>query len=167
MQDSLVLVLNASYEPLQLVRLERAIKLIYLAKAEIVEATDGRVCSWLVEVARPSVIRLLRYISLPHRRAPCTRRGVLQRDGYTCQYCGAQPAQHLLTLDHVIPRTQGGQTSWENLVTACRACNHTKGGRTPQTARMTLRSTPRQPSRLAMLMISLVRHPSWQAYAYQ
>jgi hypothetical protein len=60
MQDSLVLVLNASYEPLQLVRLERAIKLIYLAKAEIVEATDGRVCSWLIEVARPSVIRLLR-----------------------------------------------------------------------------------------------------------
>jgi 5-methylcytosine-specific restriction endonuclease McrA len=167
MQHSLVLVLNASYEPLQLVRLERAIKLVYLAKAEIVEAASETVRSWLTEVARPSVIRLLRYVKLPHRPAPCTRRGILLRDGYTCQYCGAQPGTHLLTLDHVIPRTQGGQTVWENLVTACRACNHTKGGRTPQAAHMILRSIPRQPSWLSILMTTLERHPSWQAYAYQ
>jgi 5-methylcytosine-specific restriction endonuclease McrA len=167
MQQSLVLVLNASYEPLQLVRLERAIKLIYLAKAEIVEATSGQVRAWLTEIARPSVIRLLRYVKLPHRKPPCTRRSVLLRDGYTCQYCGAQPGHHLLTLDHVIPRTQGGRTSWENLVTACRSCNHTKGGRTPQAAHMTLRSTPSQPNWLTMLMATLARHPDWQMYAYQ
>jgi 5-methylcytosine-specific restriction endonuclease McrA len=167
MYESRALVLNASYEPIQIVSVERALKLVLLAKAEIVEAGVGQIRSWLTTVARPSVIRLLRYVVLPHRQAPCTRRGVLLRDNFTCQYCGTSPAQHLLTLDHVVPRALGGKTTWENVVTACKSCNHAKGSRTLQEARMTLRAAPQAPSSISMMMRTLGRHPTWQAYSYR
>lgn len=167
MNESRALVLNASYEPIQIVSVERALKLVFLAKAEIVEAGIGQIRSWLTTVARPSVIRLLRYVVVPHRQAPCTRRGVLLRDNFTCQYCGATPAQHLLTLDHVVPRASGGKMSWENVVAACKSCNHTKGNRTPQEAHMNLRSRPQAPSSISMMMNALGRHPTWQVYTYR
>jgi 5-methylcytosine-specific restriction endonuclease McrA len=116
----------------------------------------------------PLVIRLVRYIKIPRRlKLPCSRRGVLARDRETCQYCGAQPGRSQLTVDHVLPKSQGGLTTWDNVVTACRECNHRKGGRTPEQANMELRSTPRQPQYVAFALLGeLERHEVWRKYAY-
>ncbi len=130
-----VLVLNASYEPLQLVSIRRAVVLLLQEKAELVEAAEQRLRAQGFSLEVPIVIRLVRYIRIPRRmRLPCSRRGVLARDRETCQYCGVQPGRLHLTVDHVVPRSQGGLTTWDNVVAACRECNHRKGGRTPEEA---------------------------------
>ena len=110
----------------------------------------------------------MRYIKIPRRlRLPCSRRGVLTRDRETCQYCGSQPGRSQLTVDHVLPRSRGGLTTWENVVTACRDCNHRKGGRTPEEANMLLLSKPRQPQYVAFALLGeLERHDVWRKYAY-
>ncbi|MEF3276007.1 MAG: HNH endonuclease [Chloroflexus sp.] len=163
-----VLVLNASYEPLQLISVRRAIILLLQEKAELVEAAMQHLRAQSVTYSVPLVIRLVRYIRIPRQlRLPCSRRGVFARDRETCQYCGKQPGRANLTMDHVIPRSQGGQTTWDNVVTACRDCNHRKGGRTPEQANMTLLSTPRQPQYLAFALLGeLERHDVWRKYAY-
>jgi 5-methylcytosine-specific restriction endonuclease McrA len=163
-----VLVLNASYEPLQLVSVRRAVILILQEKAELIEAAEQQLRARNIAFDMPIVIRLVRYIKIPRRlRLPCSRRGVLARDRETCQYCGIQPGRLHLTVDHVVPRSQGGQTVWENVVTACRDCNHRKGGRTPEEARMTLLSKPRQPQYVAFALLGeLERHEVWRKYAY-
>jgi 5-methylcytosine-specific restriction endonuclease McrA len=92
---------------------------------------------------------------------------VLARDRETCQYCGAQPGRAHLTIDHVLPRAQGGNTTWENVVAACSACNHRKANRTPQQAGMALAHSPRRPSSVAFALLgTLERHTVWQKYAY-
>lgn len=165
--ESRVLVLNASYEPLHIVPLQRAVKLLLLEKAEMVEEAAGQVRGKSCVVQKPSVIRLNRYVKLPPMQVPCTRRAVLQRDGYTCQYCGVSPGTDVLTLDHIVPRALGGMTTWDNVVTACRSCNGQKANRTPHGANLTLRTVPRQPTRVGMLQATLHRHAVWQAYSYQ
>lgn len=163
-----VLVLNASYEPLQLVSVRRAIILVLQEKAELVEAAEQQLRARNISFDTPIVIRLVRYIKIPRRlRLPCSRRGVLARDRETCQYCGIQPGRTQLTVDHVKPRSQGGLTVWENVVTACRDCNHRKGGRTPDEANMVLLSKPRQPQYVAFALLGeLERHEIWRKYAY-
>lgn len=163
-----VLVLNASYEPLQLVSVRRAVVLLLQDKAELVEATAQQLRARGFSLAVPLVIRLVRYIKIPRRlKLPCSRRGVLARDRETCQYCGVQPGRSTLTVDHVLPKSQGGLTLWDNVVTACRECNHRKGGRTPEQANMLLRSTPRQPQYVAFALLGeLERHEVWRKYAY-
>ncbi|WP_413228715.1 HNH endonuclease [Chloroflexus sp.] len=163
-----VLVLNASYEPLQLISVRRALILLLQEKAELVEAAMQHLRAQSVTYSVPLVIRLVRYIRIPRQlRLPCSRRGVFARDRETCQYCGQQPGRSHLTMDHVIPRSQGGQTTWDNVVTACRDCNHRKGGRTPEQANMVLLSTPRQPQYLAFALLGeLERHDVWRKYAY-
>ena len=163
-----VLVLNASYEPLQIISSRRAIVLLLQEKAEVVEAAQQRLRSIGHSFTVPLVIRLVRYIRIPRRlRLPCSRRGVLARDREICQYCGLQPGRAQLTVDHVIPRSRGGQTTWDNVTTACRECNHRKGGRTPDEAHMTLLTVPRQPQYVAFaLLVELERHDVWRKYAY-
>jgi 5-methylcytosine-specific restriction endonuclease McrA len=163
-----VLVLNASYEPLRIVPVRRAVVLLLQQKAELVEATAQRLRAQGMAFAVPLVVRLVRYVAIPrHRRLPCSRRGVLARDRETCQYCGAQPGRAHLTLDHVQPRAQGGTTAWENVVAASAACNHRKANRTPQQASMALIALPRRPSHVAgTLLGTLERHDAWQKYAY-
>jgi len=163
-----VLVLNASYEPLQLISVRRAIILLLQEKAEIVEATEQRLRASGFALDVPLVIRLMRYIHIPRNfRLPCSRRGIIIRDRETCQYCGEQPGRTQLTLDHVIPRSQGGQTTWDNVVTACSDCNRKKGGRTPEQAHMLLRSKPRQPQYIAFaLLCELENHAVWRKYAF-
>lgn len=163
-----VLVLNASYEPLQIISVRRAIVLLLQDKAELVEAAQQRLRSCTASFAAPLVIRLVKYIRIPRRmRLPCSRRGVLIRDRDTCQYCGTQPGRNQLTIDHVLPRSKGGETTWENVVTACRDCNRKKGGRTPEEAYMPLLSTPRQPQYIAFaLMGELERNDVWKKYAF-
>jgi 5-methylcytosine-specific restriction endonuclease McrA len=146
----------------------RALILLLQEKAELVEAAMQQLRAQSVTYSVPLVIRLVRYIRIPRQlRLPCSRRAVFARDRETCQYCGQQPGRNNLTMDHVIPRSQGGQTTWENVVTACRDCNHRKGGRTPEQANMVLLSTPRQPQYLAFALLGeLERHDVWRKYAY-
>ncbi|GAB4126920.1 MAG: HNH endonuclease [Roseiflexaceae bacterium] len=163
-----VLVLNASYEPLQLISARRAVVLLLQEKAEMIEAAQQRLRALGRSFVVPLVIRLTRYIRIPRRlRLPCSRRGVLARDRDTCQYCGIQPGRGQLTVDHVMPRSRGGGTTWDNVVTACRECNHRKGGRTPDEANMELLSVPRQPQYVAFALLGeLERHDVWKKYAY-
>ena len=164
-----VLLLNQSFEPLRLVSVRKAIVLLLQEKAELVEAAEARLRAQHQAFATPLVIRLVRYVPVGRRRRPipCSRRGVLIRDRDTCQYCGAQPGRKHLTLDHVVPRSRGGVTSWENCVAACAACNHRKGGRTPEEAGMALHAAPRSPKYVAFALIGeMSRHTVWQKYAY-
>lgn len=138
-----VLVLNQNYEPINVCTLRRAIVLVICDKAEIIEAYGSPLYSACLSHEAPSVIRLYQLIRRPRPRVKLTRREVFVRDRYTCQYCGTTHGD--LTLDHVMPRSKGGQHTWENLVTACRACNHRKGGKTVQEARMKLLSAPYEP----------------------
>jgi 5-methylcytosine-specific restriction endonuclease McrA len=163
-----VLVLNASYEPLQLISTRRAVVLLLQDKAELVEAAGQRLRARGISFEVPLVIRLVRYIRIPRRlRLPCSRRGVLARDRETCQYCGIQPGRSHLTVDHVLPRSRGGLTTWDNVVAACRDCNHRKGGRTPEEANMELMTVPRQPQFVAFALLGeLERHDVWKKYAY-
>ena len=138
-----VLVLNQNYEPLNICNVRRAILLVFDGKAEILEANGHVVKSATRSFPAPSVIRLVYLIHRPHPRVKLTRREVFIRDGYTCQYCGRH--SHDLTIDHVIPRSRGGMHSWDNLVSACKPCNHRKGGKLLAEARMALRKEPREP----------------------
>ncbi len=163
-----VLVLNASYEPLQIISVRRAVILLLQEKAELIEAAEQRLRACSFSIDAPLVIRLVRYIKIPRRlKLPCSRRGILARDRETCQYCGSQPGRPNLTIDHVLPRSQGGTTQWDNVVTACRECNRKKGGRTPEQARMLLLTRPRQPQYVAFALLGeLERHAVWRKYAY-
>ena len=139
-----VLVLNQSYEALTVCRARRAVVLIFQGKAEMLENGIGFIHSINETIPLPSVIRLARLIKRPRRKRKLTRFEIFNRDRYTCQYCGQQTRQ--LTLDHVIPRYRGGQHTWENVVSACVACNRRKAGRTPQEAHMKLIRLPSPPS---------------------
>jgi len=163
-----VLVLNATYEPLNVVSVRRAVVLLLKEKAQIVEAAEAWIRAQSCAIPQPLVIRLVYYVRIPHRLSlPLGRRTVLARDGYSCQYCGRQPDRSELTLDHVLPRCRGGKTSWNNLVTACKRCNGRKGNRTPREAGMPLRSQPRAPRYIAVTVFGDVRqHAVWSKYIH-
>jgi 5-methylcytosine-specific restriction endonuclease McrA len=164
-----VLVLNASYEPLNVVSVQRAVILLLKEKAQAIEVAEARLRSEHVSLQVPVVIRLVAYVRVPHLwRLPVTRKGVLARDVYTCQYCGAQPSRNALTIDHVIPRAQNGRKTWENLVAACAPCNRRKGGRRPEQAQMRLLSRPRMPRYIALAYVEHgSEHPIWAKYFSQ
>lgn len=159
-----VLVLNASYEYLNVTTLRRAIKLLYKRKAEIVEAVPGQtVTSVQSRHAFPSVIRMMTYIRRPFRDVPLTRRNILERDGRICQYCG-KPGE---TIDHVMPRSRGGEDSWTNCVCACSSCNRRKNNQTPKEAGMVLHRSPRKPSPIPWLANRRVAaRRDWRRYLY-
>jgi len=161
-----VLVLNATYEPLNVVSLRRAVVLLLKDKAEILEAADQEIRSAGYSLPRPLVIRLVYYVRVPRRvNVPVSRRTVLMRDRYTCQYCGAQPSKANLTVDHVIPKVRGGSSSWENVVCACKPCNLRKGAKTPDEANMHLRSEPGPPRYVALVWLSgEATHDAWSKY---
>jgi len=138
-----VLVLNQNYEPLNVCNTRRALVLVDGGKAEVLEHSAGHICTPSRSIPRPSVIRLVYMIKRPRPRVRLTRREVFLRDHFTCQYCGIKTRD--LTLDHVIPRHKGGKHTWENLVSACRSCNHRKGGKFLEEARMPLRRPPYEP----------------------
>ena len=167
-----VLVLNATYEPINVCTLRRATVLLLKEKAELLERREGAVLhSEHMTLDHPDVIRLTNYVRIPreaHRRK-ITRRAVLARDSWTCQYCGSTKSG--LTVDHVIPRSRGGRTTWENIVTACARCNLTKGGRMPNQAKMHPRIKPHQPSVIELREHGRkfppnYLHESWADYLY-
>lgn len=165
---SSVLVLNATYEPLSVVSVRRAVVLLLKEKAEIVEAAEAELRSEYLTIPRPLVIRLVYYVRIPYRVSlPLTRRTVLARDHYACQYCGVQPSRKELTVDHILPRSRGGHTTWENVVAACQSCNGRKGSRTPEEANMKLLSKPIKPRFVALAMIeSPVARQAWRKYIF-
>src|SRR5207302_10899073 len=138
-----VLDLNLDYQPLNVCNVRRAVVLLAKEKATVIEQNGHIVTSERWSFPSPSVIRLAYHIKRPRPVVKMTRKEVLVRDDHTCQYCGRRA--HDLTRDHVIPRHRGGQHVWENVVAACKSCNHRNGGRTLAVARMTLLRLPIPP----------------------
>jgi len=161
---SKVLVLNASYEPLNITSWRRAVVLLLKGKAEQLEYKTTEIYT---SFPLPTVIRLRYYVRVPYKEIPLTRRNVLERDDHTCQYCSYRGDN--LTLDHVVPRSRGGSDTWENLVAACVRCNVRKGNRTPTEASMPLNAQPRRPySSLHFEIARYVRsgrNQEWKKYA--
>jgi 5-methylcytosine-specific restriction endonuclease McrA len=162
-----VLVLNQNYEPLNVCRVRRAVVLLYRGKAEMLENGSGFIQSASYTFPVPSVIRLAYLIRRPRPVPKLTRVEVFHRDRYTCQYCRKETRQ--LTLDHVIPRYRGGTHVWENVVSACVACNRHKAGRTPSEAGMRLIRQPSPPhgSFLSYILYHQQIGTEWQKYLPQ
>ena len=140
-----MLVLNATYEPINVCTVRRATILLLKQKAELVEHATLHLRSEHTRMPRPMVIRLVTFVNVPrdtHRRK-ITRRAVFARDGWTCQYCGSRAS---LTVDHVIPRSKGGTSTWDNIVASCAPCNRRKGDLLPLQANMVPRITPKAPN---------------------
>ncbi len=143
------LVLSQSYEPMARISWQRAIMLLWQGKVEVVEEYEDRlVRSVTLEIRMPSVIRFLCLTRRGPRGIKFSRDNVYLRDNRRCQYCGRQVSRSEATYDHILPRAQGGRTTWENIVIACVPCNQKKGCRTPQQAHMALRSVPEKPRKL-------------------
>jgi 5-methylcytosine-specific restriction endonuclease McrA len=138
-----VLVLNASYEPINICGARRALVLVLKGVASAEEESIHLVHSARSILKLPSVIRLLEYRRIPHQTRALSRKNILMRDRYTCQYCHRTLPSAELTLDHVVPRARAGETAWENLVACCHPCNNHKGSRTPDEAGMKLARPPR------------------------
>jgi len=162
--DSPVLVLNANFEPLNVCSTARAMGLLLVGKAEIVQNGRGVIRTATRTYERPSVVRLQYMVHRPRPRVRLSKREIFRRDGYRCQYCGRTFAH--LTLDHVVPRHRQGKYEWENLVGACPTCNRFKGNRTPQEAGMVLRSVPAEPPATALYLYGqyLKVNQEWAGY---
>jgi len=163
---SSVLVLNVTYEPLSVVSMRRALVLLLKEKAEVLEAAERELHAASITMRMPLVIRLVYYVHVPHSAlVPFSRKTVMMRDKYTCQYCGAQPSRAELTIDHVLPKVRGGLSTWENVVCACKSCNNRKGSRTPEEANMVLRARPSKPQYFAIVVLSSQTvHEVWGKY---
>jgi 5-methylcytosine-specific restriction endonuclease McrA len=159
-----VLVLNANYEPINVCNTRRAISLILAGKADMVMNGRGWIQTVSQRFPRPSIIRLGYMVHRPRPRVKFSRREVFRRDNYTCQYCGRRFTN--LTIDHVIPKRLGGEHTWTNVVAACAACNHRKGGRTLQEAHMKLLRPPTEPPANAMYVFGrhLEENKEWEEY---
>lgn len=158
-----VLVLNTTYEPINVCSLKRALVLLLKDRAEILESTSHRVRSEKLWLAQPTVIRLRTYVKIPPgERRRISRRAVMARDGFRCQYCGST---RQLTLDHIVPTSRGGRTTWDNLVTSCAPCNVRKGAKLPGEIGMALRTRPRPPSLSELLWPGTGELPDdWVSY---
>jgi 5-methylcytosine-specific restriction endonuclease McrA len=159
-----VLVLNASYEPLNVCSTRRAHVLVWKGKAEVVERLEEPLRTATNTYVRPHVIRLVSYVRVPQSvKRRISRRALFARDGWRCAYCGDSSSR--LTLDHVVPRSRGGDSVWENVVTACAACNLRKADRLLEETHMRLLRAPRAPA--PVLFISLALHAvpeTWRQY---
>lgn len=187
-----VLVLNRGYMAVHVVNVRRAFALLFRDLAEVLDIEEDQYANydfgtWLevselrsgtkspiddwvravsFEVQIPRVIRLLRYDRIPRHSLRFNRRNLFARDNHSCQYCGGRFPTQQLSIDHVIPRSRGGETTWENVVCCCLDCNTRKGGRTPKEARMALRCVPRKPRHSPLLVGKLndPRYASWRAF---
>lgn len=160
-----VLVLSADYSPLGIASIRRAFLLMQSEQAEMVEDSGDFIRTVSQQFPVPSIVRLKKLVKRPMRRVRLRRRTLLKRDNYTCQYCGKR--SHDLTIDHVVPRSQGGKTAWENVVAACKSCNHKKADRTPEQAGMRLAHRPGVPSNsiwLDIIDIPSQRRQEWEPY---
>ena len=159
-----MLVLNATYEPINVCTVRRATVLLLKQKAEVIEHASWALRSEHTTLPRPMVIRLVSYVKVPrdaHRRK-ITRRAVFARDGWTCQYCGSRSN---LTVDHVIPRSKGGSSEWDNIVASCAPCNRRKGDLLPEKANMIPKIKPRPPHPQVFIHVASPTIPaSWKQW---
>ena len=161
-----VLVLNQNYEPLTICHVKRAIILIFLDKAQMVETLDGlTIKSISASFPRPSIIRLSRFIHRHRYGVLLSKKNIMQRDKHRCGYCGSIKAP--MTIDHVVPRVKGGRDTWENLVTACTVCNNKKGNKTPDEAEMPLLVKPKKPHFINFMLHQVnVIDEKWKPYLF-
>jgi len=164
-----VLLLNITYEPLRIINWKKAITLMLLGKVEVLEEYGREIRSVSFTIKLPSVVRLLRLVKRPKSPVKFSRQNIYARDKYRCQYCGQKFSSEELTYDHVVPRSRGGKTEWENIVTCCVDCNRRKGGRTPSEAGMKLIKKPEKPTWIPALRITIGFREvpqSWRDYLY-
>jgi 5-methylcytosine-specific restriction endonuclease McrA len=190
--NSSVLVLNRHYMALRVITARRAFILLYREAAEVIDIEDGQFCNygfdawcelsqlrsedrlhhddWVravhFDIQVPRIVRLVRFDKQYITTVRLNRRTLFARDGHCCQYCGQSLPPSQLSLDHVVPRSKGGPTTWENVVASCVKCNTKKGGRTPQEARMDLQNEPRRPSHNPMLTVKLdnPKYEMWKTF---
>ena len=159
-----MLVLNASYEPINVCTVRRAVVLLLKEKAEMIEHAEWELHSANSTISRPAVIRLVSYVRIPrdtHRRK-ITRRAVFARDDWTCQYCGSRSN---LTVDHVVPRSKGGPSTWDNIVASCAPCNRRKGDSLPRQVGMHPVRKPRTPGPQVFIHVASPTIPeNWKQY---
>ncbi|HXY53752.1 MAG TPA: HNH endonuclease [Nitrospirota bacterium] len=165
------LLLNATFEPLKIISWQRAITLLTQGKVEVIDFYDRDIRGVSITFKLPSILRLLKLVKVRRtsREVRFSRANIYQRDKYTCQYCGVRYAAEDLTFDHVIPQVQGGEATWENIVTACLACNNKKGGSTPREAGMRLIRPPVKPKWMPVVTLTfgIKNAPlSWGDYLY-
>jgi len=176
------LILNRNWQPVNVASVARALVLVARGNARVVDPHDYQLYTWedwtqlvpgrdepfvqsvRLRVRAPEVVALTHYDRTPAAHVTFSRRNIFKRDHYTCQYCGAQPGMDELTLDHVLPRAQGGTSSWENCVLACLACNKHKADRTPDQAKMRLRKPPIRPTWKPLYADHQVRIESWSKF---
>jgi 5-methylcytosine-specific restriction endonuclease McrA len=159
-----VLVLNASYEPLNVTTVRRAHVLVFKGKAEVIEELDRALHSATATYPWPHVIRLVQYVRVPRTvQRKISRRALFARDEWRCVYCGDGGGR--LTLDHVVPKSRGGESVWENVVTSCAPCNLRKGDRLLHEVAMELRAKPRAPAPVLFIRLAAAKIPDgWQPY---
>jgi 5-methylcytosine-specific restriction endonuclease McrA len=166
------LVLNATYEPINIISWRRAVTLLCQGKVEVLAEYDREIHSISFRIRMPSVLRLLKYVKIRKRfqHVKFCRANIYARDHHTCQYCGRKCPTEDLTFDHVTPIVKGGGKTWDNIVTCCFGCNHRKGGRTPEEAGMRLIRAPKEPDwvpSMLHLTIGFRSAPdSWRDYFY-
>ena len=176
------LVLNRNWQPVNVATVGRALVLLWNESARVVDPENYRTYTWAdwsqlrvrdgdpfiqairMRLRAPEVIVLADYDRLPSAAVSFSRRNLFKRDHWTCQYCGVQPGADELTVDHVVPRSQGGTSTWENCVLACIACNKRKADRTPQQAGMRLRKVPHTPTWKPIYARDSVRIESWSKF---
>lgn len=161
-----VLIVNQNYEPLCVVNARKAIILIYLGKAELIENyPELTIRSISRAFPYPSIVRLISFVRIPRRGVVLSRKNIIKRDNHRCQYCGAKHKP--LTVDHILPKVRGGRDTWENLVCACVTCNNKKGNRTPEEANMPLLRMPKRPSYLFFIYQNTpLIDEKWKPYLY-
>ena len=176
------LILNRNWQPVNVATVARALVLLWNEAARVVDPESYQLYTWadwskvaprdgdaFIQAVRarlrvPEVIVLAEYDRLPDAAVSFSRRNVFKRDHWTCQYCGAQPGGGELTIDHVLPRAQGGASSWENCVLACLACNMKKADRTPEQAKLKLKKRPTRPAWKPLYAAHNVRIASWSKF---
>lgn len=176
------LVLNRTWQPVGVSPVARSLVMVWNDTARIVDPADFRTYTWAdwselvpredepcirsprLQIRVPEVVVLTKYDRLPVKAVAFSRRNIFKRDRYTCQYCGAQPGSEELTIDHVLPRSQGGVSTWDNCVLACIACNKRKADRTPEQAHMPLRKAPIRPTWKPLYAPHAVRIDSWSRF---
>ncbi|MEE2821634.1 MAG: HNH endonuclease [Acidobacteriota bacterium] len=167
-----VLVLNSTYEPLQVISWQRAVRMLFQQKVEVVEEYDCEIRSVSLSIRLPSVLRLLRYIKVRrnYNQVRFNRTNIYARDRHRCQYCGHKFVPNQLTYDHVIPVARGGKKTWENIVTCCIGCNRKKGNRTPEEAGLKPLKGPKAPygfpHRLTFFLWKSKAPDNWKSYIF-
>jgi 5-methylcytosine-specific restriction endonuclease McrA len=164
--DDHTLLLSTSFEPLKVVSWKKAVTLVFLSKVEVLEYYERIIRSPSLQLSLPAVVRLLHTVPRRPNRIKFSRQNLFFRDNFTCQYCQRPYPSHLLTYDHVVPRSQGGKTTWTNIVTSCIPCNLRKGNRLPH-GTMRLVRKPEEPRWLPTLSLAIRMESApriWQSY---